>query len=228
MLWLLAALASGSAVGIATASLLLGAGAAILTAFAWPYVFPERVGKDVVMVGAAELQAMEDAFAVTHPRYADSQCVLTRVIVPVGSKGPSLEAVFCYPKGRPNLPAIVLTHPWAMLGGDYNNNVPHRLSETLATCGFATLRFNFRGVGRSSGKCSWRGHAERRDTIAACQWLLRCHTEVRRVAVKRRVRRVAVKGARVAAKRARAAVPEGCGSGIAGYRGAVRCGLWQG
>jgi alpha/beta superfamily hydrolase len=57
--------------------------------------------------------------------------------------------------------AIVLTHPWSVLGGDMDNNVPERLAQVFAHAGYVTVRFNFPGVGKSKGHCTWRASAER-------------------------------------------------------------------
>ena len=87
--------------------------------------------------------------------------------------GGKIEAVFRCPTGEKANPktCCLLTHPWAILGGDLNNNVPVELSYALSQYGFATCRFNFRGVGRSKGCCTWRGHGERDDLKAVVDWL---------------------------------------------------------
>jgi alpha/beta superfamily hydrolase len=46
---------------------------------------------------------------------------------------------------------IILCHPHPLYGGDMYNNVVDVLQSSLAQKGFSTLRFNFRGVGRSEG-----------------------------------------------------------------------------
>lgn len=61
--------------------------------------------------------------------------------------------------------ALVFTHPWAILGGDLNNNVPYVLARTLSQLGFYTCRFNFRGMGIS------RGHSEMEDCAACVRYL---------------------------------------------------------
>ena len=62
--------------------------------------------------------------------------------------------------------ALVCTHPWAVMGGDMNNNVPSFLTEMFARLGFVTVKFNFR-----SGTFS-RGNAEIADVLAVCRHLL--------------------------------------------------------
>jgi alpha/beta superfamily hydrolase len=70
--------------------------------------------------------------------------------------------------------ALVLTHPHSNLGGDMNNNVVEYLFGCFQQTGWfnSILRFNFRGVGGSTGSSSWTGKNERQDVIAACNFLL--------------------------------------------------------
>ncbi|EFA75687.1 hypothetical protein PPL_10740 [Heterostelium album PN500] len=68
---------------------------------------------------------------------------------------------------------VVITHPHPMLGGNYNNNVVLGISSFLTNhLHIPTLCFNFRGVGGSQGKGSWRGSYEREDVLAAVSYLL--------------------------------------------------------
>ena len=46
---------------------------------------------------------------------------------------------------------VVVCHPHPLYGGDMENPVVVRIDEVCGTLRLATLRFNFRGVGRSSG-----------------------------------------------------------------------------
>ncbi len=61
--------------------------------------------------------------------------------------------------------ALVCTHPWRVMGGDMNNNVPAFLASTFARLGYTTAKFNFRG-----GTFS-RGAAEIEDVKAVCRLL---------------------------------------------------------
>jgi alpha/beta superfamily hydrolase len=60
----------------------------------------------------------------------------------------------------------VVTHPHPLMGGSLENNVVETLVETFFHQGYATLRFNFRGVGRSGG-CYDEGVGEQEDLLAA-------------------------------------------------------------
>ena len=53
-----------------------------------------------------------------------------------------------------------------------NNNVVVRLAANFQQAGCRTLRFNFRGVGGSSGSGSWRGSSEQDDVLAVCRHFL--------------------------------------------------------
>jgi alpha/beta superfamily hydrolase len=68
------------------------------------------------------------------------------------SDGLKLEGVLSYGENVLNPPMILLCPPHPHLGGDMENNVITELGEVLAENGFATLRFNYRGVGCSESK----------------------------------------------------------------------------
>ena len=57
-----------------------------------------------------------------------------------------------------------------------NNKVVYQLYQTFVNRGFATLRFNFRGVGRSQGVYD-RGEGELSDAASALDWLQTIHTD---------------------------------------------------
>jgi uncharacterized protein len=52
--------------------------------------------------------------------------------------------------GPPAMAALVC-HPHPLYGGSMHTKVVFRIAQTLADLGIPTLRFNFRGVGRSTG-----------------------------------------------------------------------------
>lgn len=78
--------------------------------------------------------------------------------------GESLEAELFLP-AAPRL-AVVITHPHPLMGGDMHTPVPGGFFRALGGTDVAGLRFNFRGVGRSTGTHD-KGGAERLDVQAA-------------------------------------------------------------
>ncbi len=68
------------------------------------------------------------------------------------SDGMKLEGVLSYDENAVNPPPVLLCPPHPHLGGDMENNVITALGNVLAEKGFATLRFNYRGVGNSESR----------------------------------------------------------------------------
>jgi alpha/beta superfamily hydrolase len=71
---------------------------------------------------------------------------------------------------RHNAPIALILHPHPQQGGTMNNRVVFEVYQTFARRGFSTLRFNFRGVGRSQGGYD-EGLGELSDAAAALDWL---------------------------------------------------------
>jgi alpha/beta superfamily hydrolase len=65
---------------------------------------------------------------------------------------------------------VVISHPHPLYGGEMRNQVVGIIQEVLAGKGWTTLRFNFRGVGRSQGKYG-EGVGEQEDVRAAVRYL---------------------------------------------------------
>jgi uncharacterized protein len=70
----------------------------------------------------------------------------------------------------PGSPVALILHPNPQRGGTMNNKIAYSMFQTFAECGYSTLRFNFRGVGRSQGEFS-HGEGELGDAAAALDWL---------------------------------------------------------
>ncbi len=49
-------------------------------------------------------------------------------------------------------PLVVISHPHPLYGGSMTNKVVHILAKTFDELGAITVRFNFRGVGKSAGE----------------------------------------------------------------------------
>lgn len=90
------------------------------------------------------------------------------------------EVIFNGPDGRlegryhhgpePNAPIAILLHPHPLQGGNMNSRVVFETFQVFTRRGFSTLRFNFRGVGRSQGSYD-EGQGELSDAAAALDWL---------------------------------------------------------
>jgi alpha/beta superfamily hydrolase len=71
--------------------------------------------------------------------------------------------------GLPRM-AAVICHPHPLYGGTMHTKAVFRIAQALVDLGFPTLRFNFRGVGRSTGRYE-SGRGEREDVRAALDYL---------------------------------------------------------
>ncbi|MEK9673038.1 MAG: alpha/beta hydrolase [Rhodospirillaceae bacterium] len=90
------------------------------------------------------------------------------------------EVIFNGPEGRiegryhhakdPNSPIALLLHPHPEHGGTMNNRVVYAMYQAFVRRGFSTLRFNFRGVGRSQGAFD-NGQGELSDAATALDWM---------------------------------------------------------
>jgi alpha/beta superfamily hydrolase len=68
--------------------------------------------------------------------------------------------------GAPAAGSAAFAHPHPLHGGTLHNKVVYRAARTLVEAGYSTLRFNFRGVGRSAGRYD-DGRGEVEDVRAA-------------------------------------------------------------
>ncbi len=90
-----------------------------------------------------------------------------RVAIP-GPAG-DLEAVIEDPGLSPVTRCGVVCHPHPQFGGTMDNKVTHTLARAFQELGVPTVRFNFRGVGRSAGEFDG-GSGETDDAIAVIDW----------------------------------------------------------
>ncbi|MCA1834494.1 MAG: alpha/beta hydrolase [Actinomycetota bacterium] len=77
----------------------------------------------------------------------------------------SLEGRIAEPDGPP-LGSVVLCHPHPLYGGSMSSALLPALQRRLCAAGITTLRFNFRGAGRSDGRYD-DGRGEVNDALAA-------------------------------------------------------------
>jgi uncharacterized protein len=87
-----------------------------------------------------------------------------------GPAGP-LEALCEVPDGFTGRDCAVVCHPHPLYGGTLQNKVVHSTARALQERGFATVRFNFRGVGASAGVFD-DGRGETEDALAVCDYAL--------------------------------------------------------
>lgn len=96
--------------------------------------------------------------------------VPARVSGPVGFAGDGLlEGVLEWPEGREVRGGVVLAHPHPLHGATMAQPVVYRCAQSCRAQGMVSLRFNFRGVGRSEG--TYSGWDEYRDVMAAARYL---------------------------------------------------------
>ena len=88
-----------------------------------------------------------------------------------------LEGLYQAPKKK-GAPIAIVLHPHPQFGGTMNNQIVYNLFYTFANRGFAALRFNFRGVGRSQGAFD-HGSGELSDAAAALDWVQSVNPEAK-------------------------------------------------
>lgn len=109
---------------------------------------------------------------------------MIRKLHAVDLEGPEgrLEAILEVPGGRAEVVrAVVLCHPHPQYGGTMHNKVVYRMARAARGEDTAVLRFNYRGVGTSSGTYA-RGLGEQDDLCAALRYLRERYPSSRLVA----------------------------------------------
>ena len=90
------------------------------------------------------------------------------------------EVIFAGPEGRlegryhpsddPAAPCALILSPHPKAGGHMDHRIPVAMFEQYKARGFAVLRFNFRGIGRSVGTYD-NGQGELQDAAYALDWM---------------------------------------------------------
>ena len=88
----------------------------------------------------------------------------------------SLEAIVDKPETISHNFISVNCHPHSLHGGTMTNKVVHTVSRTIAGMGIPSLRFNFRGVGKSEGTYD-EGQGEQSDLLAVVEWFRQTYPE---------------------------------------------------
>jgi len=89
---------------------------------------------------------------------------------PLQGPAGTLEALLEAPQGDDLNGCAIVCHPHPLYGGTLQNKVVHMLARSFVGSGIASLRFNFRGVGKSAGVFD-DGEGEVEDTLAAAAWM---------------------------------------------------------
>lgn len=88
-----------------------------------------------------------------------------------------IEAQITYPKDyQQGAPVAVICHPHPLYGGSMSNKVVFMISRSFIDMGVATLRFNFRGVGKSQGSFD-EGRGESGDLQMVVDWFRQRHPD---------------------------------------------------
>ena len=100
------------------------------------------------------------------------------------------EVMFAGPDGRlegryhhskeENAPLALVLHPHPLHGGTMNNRIVYAMYQSFQRMGFSTMRFNFRGVGRSQGRYDG-GIGEIGDAAAALDWMQMVNPQSKRL-----------------------------------------------
>lgn len=101
----------------------------------------------------------EPALSITIPSIQDDVTLECRIYHPL-----SLSANPRAPTWRKH--AAIVAHPYAPLGGCFDDAVVETVSAILLGQGFLVGTFNFRGAGKSTGRTSWTSKAEKNDYIS--------------------------------------------------------------
>ena len=97
--------------------------------------------------------------------------------VTIAGRGVELEAVLREPEAEYLRGAVVVCHPHPLYGGTMDNRVVFRSAKAAVNSGWAALRFNFRGVGKSTGTYD-HGEGEKDDVRAALDFLAARYPEL--------------------------------------------------
>lgn len=100
--------------------------------------------------------------------------------IPSRGGGAELDARVQWGDGSSDI-AVVLTHPWGWLGGDMQYPLVERLAVAMGAFGMTVCRFNFGGVGRSTGSKTFTSRAEEADLESVIDALKQGNKAIRRV-----------------------------------------------
>ncbi|CUS08252.1 unnamed protein product [Tuber aestivum] len=97
------------------------------------------------------------------PSYLDAHLLDARVYLPASYTAPTTQ--------HWHRKLAVIGHPYAPLGGSYDDRVVLEVVETLLRAGWVVSTFNFRGA-HGKGRTSWTGKLEVKDFASVVVWCL--------------------------------------------------------
>ncbi|KAI2782501.1 Alpha/Beta hydrolase protein [Daldinia loculata] len=103
----------------------------------------------------------------TLPSIHDNNKLDCRIYHPVHSNQPLTPFDPSWPRH-----AAVVAHPYAPLGGSYDDPIVLLVTNTLLHLGFVVATFNFRGASSSNGRTSWTSKPERADYMSVVGFLV--------------------------------------------------------
>ncbi|KAK5126738.1 hypothetical protein LTR85_009672 [Meristemomyces frigidus] len=107
----------------------------------------------------------EAAYTFTLPSVADDTTLECRVYHP-----PDIDTVLS--RNDRGIGGAVFAHPYAPLGGSYDDPVVLSVTETLLEQGYIIGTFNFRGASGSQGSTTWTGRAETEDYVSVTGFMI--------------------------------------------------------
>jgi hypothetical protein len=102
--------------------------------------------------------------------------------VTIPSSGVTLEGILWPASAEAPARVTVVCHPHPQYGGTMHNKVVFRAGRALQNLGMAVLRFNFRGVGKSTGSYDF-GKSEKDDVRAAIDYLHKLYPQAELILV---------------------------------------------
>lgn len=110
----------------------------------------------------------DSTFEQAPDQFPDAGCSF-----PLPGPAGKLEVTTDFPQEvPPRQGTVVICHPHPLHGGTMRNKVVTMLERALRESGLGTVRFNFRGVGRSEGSFD-NGTGEGEDLAAVAEWVRR-------------------------------------------------------
>lgn len=105
----------------------------------------------------------DPALTLTIPSIHDRTVLDCRIYHPLGLEDTLLAPTSASEASWRPKNAAIIAHPYAPLGGSYDDPIVEEVAGHLLAKGFIVGTFNFRGAGHSAGRTSWTSRPERDD-----------------------------------------------------------------